>query len=49
MCRMMSEVLDEGGTGAIGIGVYVMAAGAALGLIGGILMHARTQKQGRET
>ncbi len=45
------SLLAEGdsGTGAIGIGVYVMTAGAGIGLVGGILMRARRPKRGRET
>jgi len=47
----VQTLLDEGdpGIGAIGVGVYVMAAGAALALIGGILMRVRRPKRGRET
>jgi hypothetical protein len=45
---LWADVRDDPSTVAVGIGVFVMAAGAALGLIGGIVMRARRPKQGWE-
>jgi hypothetical protein len=44
---LWTDVRDDPSTVAVGIGVYLMAAGATLGLIGGILMGARRPDRGR--
>jgi hypothetical protein len=42
---LWADVRDDSFTVAVGVGVYVMAAGAILGLIGGILMRPRGTKR----
>ncbi len=42
-----AEALEDSSAVAVGIGIYVMAAGAVLGLIGGMLMRAGRPKPGR--
>jgi hypothetical protein len=44
---LWADVRDDPSTVAVGISVYVMAAGAVLGLIGGILMRAGRPKPGQ--
>ena len=45
---LWTDVRDDPSTVAVGIGVYLMAAGATLGLIGGILMCARRPDRDRQ-
>jgi hypothetical protein len=45
---LWTDVRDDPSTVAVGIGVFVMAAGATLGLIGGILMRVRRPDRGRD-
>jgi hypothetical protein len=45
---LWADVRDDPSTVAVGIGVFVMAAGAAMGLIGGILMRPSRPNGGRE-
>jgi hypothetical protein len=44
-----AEALEDSSAVAVGIGVYVMAAGAVLGVIAGILMRAGRSRHVRET
>jgi hypothetical protein len=43
---LWADVRDDESTVAVGFGVYLMAAGAVLGLIAGVLMRARRDAHG---